>query len=337
MTRDRPGGLHEPREWQPTATRERLQQRAAALAGVREFFTARGLMEVDTPQLVRHAVTDVNLHSFEVAAPGEPAPRFLHTSPEYAMKRLLAAGSGDIWQLCHVFRSEEQGALHNPEFMLVEWYRVGWPMRQLMAEVAELVQSLAPRLRQLPVRHVSYRDAIFEALGVDPLVATDAELRHCALAHSFDAPLVDSCTRDERLDLLMGARVGPRLGKSAAGTAELCFVERYPASQAALARLDPADARVALRFELYCEGVELANGFEELATAEEQRRRFEADNEERRRRRLPARVADEFLLAALEAGLPACSGVALGFDRVLMLAAGAARLSDVLAFPSSSA
>ncbi|HTP37975.1 MAG TPA: EF-P lysine aminoacylase EpmA [Steroidobacteraceae bacterium] len=319
----------DPRDWRPTATRARLEQRAAALRETRAFFAERRLLEVDTPQLVRHAVTDVNLHSFEVRLDGaEHAPRFLHTSPEYAMKRLLAAGSGDIWQLCHVFRGEEQGPLHNGEFALIEWYRVGWTMTQLMAEVAALVQRLAPALAARPVSYLSYAEAIRQALGVDPLSGSDAALRQAAQEQGFDAGLVRGCTRDELLDLLMGARVGPTLGRLG-----LCFVHRYPASQAALAQLDPDDPRVALRFELYCEGVELANGFQELASATEQRARFEADNRERERRGLPRREADVLLLAALEAGLPACAGVAVGFDRVLLLATGAQQLSDVMAFP----
>jgi len=319
----------DPRDWRPTATRARLEQRAAALRETRAFFAERRLLEVDTPQLVRHAVTDVNLHSFEVRLDGaEHAPRFLHTSPEYAMKRLLAAGSGDIWQLCHVFRGEEQGPLHNGEFALIEWYRVGWTMTQLMAEVAALVQRLAPALAARPVSYLSYAEAIRQALGVDPLSGSDAALRQAAQEQGFDAGLVRGCTRDELLDLLMGARVGPTLGRLG-----LCFVHRYPASQAALGQLDPDDPRVALRFELYCEGVELANGFQELASATEQRARFEADNRERERRGLPRREADVLLLAALEAGLPACAGVAVGFDRVLLLATGAQQLSDVMAFP----
>jgi lysyl-tRNA synthetase class 2 len=182
------------------------------------------------------------------------------------------------------------------------------------------------------VRQLSYADALRQHAGCDPLGATDDELAAAARAQGFDAALLARCTRDELLDLLMGARVGPRLGHG-----ELCFVHRYPGSQAALARLDPDDSQVALRFELYAEGIELANGFEELGDAGEQRRRFEADRRERARCGLPQHEPDERLLAALAHGLPPCAGVAVGFDRVLMLAAGACQIADVLPFTSERA
>ncbi|MFT3904903.1 MAG: EF-P lysine aminoacylase EpmA [Steroidobacteraceae bacterium] len=320
------------RDWRPTASRERLQARAAAFHAVRRFFRDRGLLEVDTPQRVRHAVTDVQLHSVSCEPQRSQGPAtFLHTSPEYAMKRLLAAGSGDIWQLCHVFRGNERGPQHNAEFTLIEWYRLGWSMQQLMGEVAELLVALVPSITAA-AQYQSYQQVMQQALGIDVLGASDAEIADCAIAQGFEADLLRRCSRDELLDLLMGARVGPTLGRTAP-----CFVHSYPASQAALARLDPDDARVARRFELYVDGIELCNGFEELASEGEQRARFEADNTERERRGLPPQRLDESLLGALRHGLPPCAGVAMGFDRVLMLACGARQIDEVMAFPAERA
>jgi len=319
--------------WRPGASLERLRRRAAMLADIRAFFAARGVLEVDTPQLVNAAVTDVNIHSAEVRWPGDNGPpRYLHTSPEYAMKRLLAAGSGDIYQLCHVFRGDEQGRLHNSEFMIVEWYRRGWGCAALMAEVDALLRTLLEATALAPTRYLSYEQAFLTTLGCNPLADSDAALAECARQAGFDDALLRRCERDELLDLLMGLRIGPTLGMDAP-----VFVHRYPASQAALARLDPDDARVALRFELYLRGVELANGFEELGDAREQRERFAADQRVRAARKLPVPAIDEYLLAALAAGLPPCSGVALGFDRLLMIACGAQRIEEVMAFTSARA
>jgi elongation factor P--(R)-beta-lysine ligase len=312
-------------DWRPTASREMLQLRAALLTRARGFFAARGVLEVDTPIVVNAPVTDVHIHSAQVnfAAAG---PYFLHTSPEYAMKRLLAAGSGDIYQICHVVRALERGRLHNAEFTLIEWYRVGFPLDALMSEVEALVRELLGRPRAFPAaERLSYREAFVHALALDPFTAPVAQLAEHARRAGFHGTATD---RDELLELLMGTVVGPQLGQDG-----LTFVHAYPASQAALARLDPADPRAAQRFELYCNGIELANGFHELASAREQRERFEHDIAERQRLGLPVAALDERLLAALAAGLPDCSGVALGFDRTLMLAAGAERIDAVLPFP----
>ncbi len=277
------------------------------------------------------------------ATPSAPAPSsaasrpyFLHTSPEYAMKRLLAAGSGDIFQICHVVRGFERGRVHNAEFTLIEWYRLGFSLDQLMNEVDALVRELLgpERSSQLASERVSYREAFLRELALDPFTATLDELRHAAAQAGFVSAGVGGSQpeRDELLELLMGVTIGPRLGRDA-----LTFVYGYPSTQAALARLDSRDPRAALRFELYCEGLELANGFHELANADEQRARFEHDNAERRRLGLPAFPIDERLLGALAAGLPDCAGVALGFDRTLMIAAGAAHIDDVLPFPTERA
>jgi lysyl-tRNA synthetase class 2 len=304
-----------------------LQLRAQLLAAARGFFAERRVLEVDTPALVRHAVTDLHLHSAQVQLPGHRTPLYLHTSPEYAMKRLLAAGSGDIYQIAHVFRGEERGRQHNAEFMLIEWYRCDYSMRQLMQEVAQLAGLLLGLAPDAPFEATSYQQAFERQLDCDPLTASDGALRTLAIGAALAPRLAEDCSRDDLLDWLMGSAVGPRLG-----TERLCFVHSYPASQAALARLDADDARVALRFELYYRGLELANGFEELADAAEQRARFEAEREQRRRRGLPVPDIDQALLAALAAGLPPVSGVALGFDRLLMLRSGAGDISEVLPF-----
>ncbi len=316
--------------WRATATSATLRCRAALLAAARRFFAARKVLEVDTPLVINAPVTDVHIHSAQVTFTDEPggATRhfFLHTSPEYAMKRLLAGGLGDIYQICHVVRGLERGRLHNAEFTLIEWYRLGWTLEALMEEVDALVRTLlgahaAARISQ----RVSYREVFLAQLGLDPFSASQRELAAAARTAGFTG---STQNRDELLELLMSVRIGPQLGRGA-----LTFVHGYPASQAALARLDPADTRAAQRFELYCEGIELANGFHELADAHEQRARFEQDIAERRRLGLPAAALDERLLGALAAGLPDCCGVALGFDRLVMLATGAGRIDEVLPFP----
>ncbi len=322
-------------DWRPTASRARLERRAALLAQVRTFFSTRGVLEVDTPVVVNAPVTDVHIHSARVDLGAQPGsgtsrPFFLHTSPEYAMKRLLAAGSGDIYQICHVVRGYERGRLHNCEFTLIEWYRIGFSLSQMMDEVEALVRGLT-RDTQRASERLSYRDAFLRELQIDPFTVSEHDLAAATRRFGFETS-ADTASRDERLEFLMGTRIGPQLGRGA-----LTFVQGYPASQAALARLDPTDPRAALRFELYCDGIELANGFHELASEPEQRARFERDRAERRQQGLPDDAPDERLLAALTSGIPDCAGVAVGFDRVMMLATGADRIEDVLAFPTERA
>jgi lysyl-tRNA synthetase class 2 len=320
------------RTWRPSAALAALRVRAQLFASARRFFAERAVLEVDVPGLIQRAVTAPNIHSARVELPGQPAPLFLHTSPEYLMKRLLAAGSGDIYQIAHVFRGAEHSRLHNAEFTLIEWYRCGFSMPQLMQEVDALARELLGLTADRPTQTLRYAEVFRDAVGCDPLIAPDATLRVLAIEHGLTARVADDCTRDELLDWLMASSIGPRLGSDG-----LCFVQHYPASQAALARLADDDPRCALRFELYFRGIELANGFEELADASEQRRRFEAERQERRRRGDDVPEIDEALLAALEHGLPACSGVALGFDRVLMLRLEASDLSAALPFTLESA
>jgi lysyl-tRNA synthetase class 2 len=314
--------------WRPTAGRDALVLRARLLATIRTFFAERGVLEVETPMLSGGATTDPNIDSLHVELSGA-GTRYLHTSPEFAMKRLLAAGSGDIYQLCRVFRDGERGRHHNPEFTLLEWYRLGLDHRALMDEVAALLRALlGPRVD--PIERVSFREALKREAQIDPFAASAEDCARCLTEH--DLPLPEELERESLLDLVVGEIVGPQLGRAGA-----CFVYDYPASRAALARVRPGDPAVAERFELYVEGTELANGFHELGDASEQRERFRADLRERRRLGKPSVPVDERLLDALAAGLPPCAGVALGFDRVVMLAAGAERIDEVIAFPSERA
>ena len=249
--------------------------------------------------------------------------RYLQTSPEYAMKRLLAAGSGAIYQICKVFRDGERGRRHNPEFTMLEWYRPGFDHHRLMDEVDALLQAV---LGAAAAERISYADAFRRHAGIDPHAASDGELRSRVAALGVSG--IAELDRDDLLNLLLTHTVEQRLGVS-----RPTFLFDYPASQAALARIRPGDPPVAERFEVFIDGVELANGFHELADPDEQRRRFAADLEERRRRGLPEVAVDERLLAALAAGLPDCAGVALGVDRLVMLKAGTRNIADVIAFP----
>jgi lysyl-tRNA synthetase class 2 len=322
-----------PSDWRPSASLDTLQQRARLLQRLRAFFIARGVLEVETPQLSAAATTDPQLHSLSTRYTGPGAPRgrtlFLHTSPESPMKRLLAAGSGPIFQLCKVFRDAEAGRLHNPEFTLLEWYRPDFDHRQLMTEVAELVTHLLENRVPLgATQWMTYEDAFLRHTGLDPLSASGAQWAACARQHGIAATGLGPDTLDGWRDLLLTHLIEPHLGQG-----RLTFLYDYPASQAALARLRPDKPAVAERFELYLHGVELANGFHELGDAGEQRRRFDADLARRQALGLAWVPPDEHLLAALEHGLPACAGVALGVDRLVMLALGAQRLADVMAFP----
>jgi len=311
-----------------------VRLRAQILAQVRDFFAQRGVLEVDTPVLSSAAGTELHLQSFTTRYSGPSAPSdgrlYLHTSPEYPMKRLLAAGSGSIYQICKVFRDGEAGRRHNPEFTLLEWYRTGFDHELLMLEVDALVKSLLQaRLSLGETQRMSYREAFLCHTGIDPHSATSTTLMECARHHNIVTPEdMDQSDRSLWLDLLMSHVIEPRIGQNS-----LCFIYDYPAEQASLSRIRPGDPAVAERFELYLHGIELANGFHELADSIEQRRRFEQDNELRRARGLPVLPIDENLLAALEHGLPTCAGVALGIDRLVMLAANASSIQEVIAFP----
>lgn len=310
-------------EWRPSANAAALRLRAGLLAQIREYFTVTGALEVETPSLSRTCVTDVHLASVSARVNGETF--FLHTSPEYAMKRLLAAGTGDIWQAARVYRDGEHGRWHNPEFTLIEWYRVGMDHHALMSDVERLLNKLLAPTRELrSAERLSYGEVLREYANLDVFAATPATMIQRLLHAGIDVPAALATDRDACLDLLMSTLVGPRLGQN-----RLTFVYDYPASQAALARIRGS---VASRFELYLDGLELANGFHELTDAKEQRARFEAGKQARKARGLPEAEIDERFLAALAHGLPDCSGVALGFDRVVMCAAKAQRIDEILSF-----
>jgi lysyl-tRNA synthetase class 2 len=313
--------------WQPGASLAALETRAAMLGRARQFFARRSVLEVETPILSAAAVSDPQLQSLHTQVAGIAKPRYLQTSPEYAMKRLLAAGSGDIYQVCKVFRDEEQGRWHNPEFTMIEWYRLGFDDAALMDEVEALLRDLLEGLRNLPpAERLTYSAALQRHAGVDAFNAGDDALAAAAVRHGIHCD--STLDRDAKLDLLMGLVVGPRLGVE-----RPCFICDYPVSQAALARLKPgATQAVAARFELYLDGIELANGFHELANGSEQRARFVADLKTRAARGQVQPPLDEHLLAALQHGLPDCAGVALGFDRLVAVALGAKRLSEAMSF-----
>jgi lysyl-tRNA synthetase class 2 len=314
-------------DWRPTAARAALELRAELLARLRAFFGKRGVLEVDTPALSAAAVTDPHIESLRVDVPGYGA-RWLHTSPEFPMKRLLASGSGDIYQVCKVFRGGERGRRHNPEFTLLEWYRVGIDHHALMDEVAELLAVLLGPERTTPVERTTFRDALVRHAGLDPFAADAETCVRCLRQAGIEPPAAVAGDCDALVDLITGEIVGPRLGRGG-----LTFVHGFPPARAALARIAPTEPPAAERFECFLDGMELANGFHELADAAEQRRRFEADLAARARAGRPQVPVDERLLAALAAGLPDCAGVALGLDRVVMLALGSDSIDDVIAFP----
>lgn len=317
--------------WRPTASIGTLRERARLLAAVRAFFAARDVLEVETPVLGQGGSTDVQLVSLSTLARTDKGQRklWLQTSPEFHMKRLLAAGSGPIFQLAKSFRDGEVGARHNVEFTMLEWYRPGFTLARLIDETTELVAHVLPQPPG-PVVHYRYRELFHRYLEVDPFTTSLETLRTLAAQRgNMPAQALAGEGRDTCLDLLMGMVIEPNLGQQ-----EISVVVDYPASQAALARRhQDADGEwVASRFELYLNGIELANGYDELTDAEEQRQRFDDDNAERRRLGLPEVEVDVHLLAALEQGLPASSGVALGVDRLIQLALGKSRLEEVLAF-----
>ncbi|THA08307.1 elongation factor P--(R)-beta-lysine ligase [Rodentibacter pneumotropicus] len=312
--------------WQPSASIKNLLARAKIIAEIRRFFTDRGLLEVETPVLSEFGVTDIHLSTFstEFIAPFAELSKtlWLSTSPEYHMKRLLAAGSGPIFQISKVFRNEEGGNRHNPEFTMLEWYRPHFDMYRLINEVDDLLQQI---LDCKPAESMSYQFAFQEYVELDPLSASRKELVEAAHQHNFMAEKDED--RDTLLQFLFSEVVEPRIGQNAP-----VAVYHFPSSQAALAQLSPEDHRVAERFEFYYKGLELANGFHELTDVNEQRRRFEQDNRQRKKVGLPERAIDERFLGALQAGIPNTSGVALGVDRLIMIALNASSIKDVLSF-----
>lgn len=321
-------GIMSEQLWAPSGEIVTLRQRAVILHKIRTFFAERDVMEVETPSLCAASVTDVHLATFstEFVGPGNSAglPLYLQTSPEFAMKRLLAAGSGAIYQIAKAFRNEESGKHHNPEFTMLEWYRPDFDEFALMAEINELMMHI---LDCQPCTSISYQQVFMDVLAIDPLSASLDELKSEAIKYGYGDIAEAETQRDTLLQLLFCMEIEPKIGQQAP-----CFVYHFPASQAALAKLNPEDTRVAGRFELYYKGMELANGFNELTDATEQAARFVQDNQLRVELGLNPVEMDRHFLDALAHGLPACSGVALGVDRLVMLATGKSAIKEVIAF-----
>lgn len=319
--------------WEPTATLEMLKTRARLLTKLRAFFAEKDIYEVQTPVLSQAGNTDPAIETF-VTQEHENAkhsiqPSFLNTSPEFAMKRLLAAGCGSIYQITPAFRQDEQGKRHNPEFTLLEWYRIDFDHHALMGEINELLRYVAKDFITLErSQFYSYQDAMMKFADVDPFVASDEELEAATVKAGIDVIGMDNAPRDSWLNLLMSHVVEKNLPLNCP-----VFIYDYPASQAALAKINKGSPDVAERFELYINGMELANGFHELSDAKEQAERFHAEQAKRKKLNLPGIPADYHLIAALKHGLPECAGVAIGLDRLLMVLTGAEHINDVLTFP----
>ena len=306
--------------WRPSASLTIIQHRARIYRQVRAFFEERGCLEVDTPLLSPSTNTDVNIESIKASSLGKTL--YLQTSPEFAMKRLLAAGSGSIYQICHAFREGEKGRRHNPEFTLLEWYRIGFDYEQLMDEMECLIDNLSGKSNQY--QRISYRQLVLEHISVD---IDKVELSELQKKIDSLVPGTRSVELgyDQCLDILISLVIAPEMKG-------YVFIYDYPVSQAALARVKTINPAVAERFELFYDGLELANGFSELCDSSQQRQRFEGDNN----RRLDAGVEpypiDELLLSALNSGLPECAGVAIGLDRLLMVLLGKESIDQVLSF-----
>jgi len=318
--------------WQPSASLETLHHRAQCLQKIRQFFIERHVLEVETPLLSHATVTAPHLSSipayFQPIGSDNQQKVFLQTSPEYAMKRLLAAGSGPIFQLTKAFRQGEIGKRHNPEFTMLEWYRPGWDHHQLMDEMDEFLQTV---LTCLPAKRLSYSQAFQQFLNLDPHTISLEELISYINTHAIKAEWVND--RDTLLDILFTHCIEPHFSQN-----RPCFLYDFPISQAALAKICyEQQPPTASRFEVYFKGIELANGFHELQDSQEQRRRFENDLAYRKQHQLELLPIDERLLAALAHGLPDCAGVALGIDRLIMLALDCQTISHVLSFPFEDA
>ncbi len=313
-------------DWRPTASMEALRGRARLLDRLRAWMGAEGFLEVETPLLSRAGSPELHLDSLPVPrAFPDGAPGWLGTSPEFHLKRLLAAGAGSIYSVARVFRGAEAGRLHNPEFTLVEWYRLGGTYAQLMSDMERLLSHLLPsRLLAAAPERITYREAFLRHAGLDPFTAATEDLQHRCGTEESD--------RDMLLDRIAGFEVYPNLGRG-----RVSLVNDFPASQASLARIRRGEPDLAERVEAIVDGVELVNGFVELVDADEQRRRFEADVAVRHEQGRDSPELDERFLAALEAGLPECAGAAMGFDRVALLALGADSLAEVQAFPQDRA
>ncbi|MFP3013366.1 MAG: elongation factor P--(R)-beta-lysine ligase [Arsenophonus sp. NC-QC1-MAG3] len=315
--------------WQPRASINNLLKRAKIMAEIRRFFIDRGVVEVETPILSKFTVTDIHLLSFETqfVTPiiANNTKLYMITSPEYHMKRLLAAGSGPIYQIIKAFRNQEKGRYHNPEFTMLEWYRPHYDMYRLIDEVDDFLQQI---LDCQPTERISYQQAFQRYLNIDPIaIELEKKQLHDAAVQLGLNNTGKEENKDVLLQFLFTIGVEPNLGKY-----KPTVIYHFPASQAALAKISKEDNRVSERFEVYFKGIELANGFRELTDAEEQRKRFEHDNQMREKMGLPKQAIDERFLAALGEIIPDCSGVALGIDRLVMFILNAEKISDVISF-----
>lgn len=313
--------------WRPGCSIDVLRKRAELLQRVRSFFMERDVLEVDTPSISRCSSVDLHLDPLIVLTGADLPERFLVTSPEYHMKRLLCSGSGSIFQLCKAFRQEESGQKHNPEFTILEWYRVGWDHFQLMDDVDALMQEM---LGCGSADRMDYPELFMQYAGLDPLSLTIETFQECCRQHRLSLPeyLLDAgASNDDRLDFLMGVLIEPQLGAE-----RPLVVYNYPATQASLSRIHPGNPRLAERFEVFFKGMELGNGFHELANAEEQAKRFRKENRKREEVGKQAWELDSAFLNALEHGLPDCAGIAMGFDRLLMLSLGLESIEEVIPF-----
>jgi elongation factor P--(R)-beta-lysine ligase len=319
-------------DWQPACSIEILRLRAQVFEDIRRFFSARAVLEVETPLLSYSSGTDPQLDFFtaEYCSPPLHHTLFLQTSPEFAMKRLLAAGSGSIYQICKAFRNGESGRFHNPEFTLLEWYRVGFTLPQLMDEIAELIGVLFNDHRSLnQTQRFSYQEIFQRYTDLNPLEFSYQD--YCTYARDNNMPEAESiCGYDHGLwlDFIFSHNVQPQLGENA-----VCMVYGYPACQSSLARINEYNSQITDRVEVFINGIELGNGYYELTDAKEQDRRFDEELSIRQQRKRPVAVKDKYLIAALDAGLPECSGMSIGLDRLLMLLTNSANIEDVLNFP----
>ena len=315
------GSVHN--AWRPSASLDALRRRAALLHDIRRYFAHTKALEVETPALAHYGTTDPALASFAIADP-EGGTRYLQTSPEYAMKRLLAAGSGDIYQICHAFRREEGSRLHREEFTLLEWYRIGFDHHQLMTEVGDLLQAVG--FKHVLEKH-SYGALCLQYAALDPHTASTATLARFAAAQGATFDAASASDRALLLDWVFGCAVLPKLPRDRA-----IIIYDFPVEQAAYARVRPGTPALAERFEVVVGEIELANGFHEVTDGAEQRARHARENGRRDALGLPHIPLDEKLLAALAAGLPNCAGVALGIDRLLMLLLQVPEIAAVVAF-----
>ena len=314
-------------QWRPVSGPKTAMCRAKIQRSLREYFDSESVIEVDTPALSFAAVSDVQIESLSVISALSDVPLYLHTSPEFYMKRLLAAGYPDIYSICRVFRDGESGRHHQPEFTIVEWYRLGFQLSEIITDTtAAIAQALGGGAPKEPVVAVQYQDVFIDVLGIDPMTAT---IKTLAKSVDADADLKTALgdERDDWLDLLLATRIAPTFA-----TDRLTVVKHYPASQAALARLCPSNPQFADRFEVFMGTVELANGYVELTNAKEQTDRIAADQMERRRRGLAERPHDDAMINALESGLPACAGVAMGLERLQMMHDKTDDIRDVIPF-----